>query len=367
MLHYQNPCEGRTLFIHWDRSGLHVRYRLERRLKDAGAQTASLVYEGAAISFTDTVPIGAQSVQYRLTDDSGNEQEGELLPVRQSGPPCFLTEARALGKRCQAFSIPYEAQDTFPGALLTAQVQLDTTILETVQGLSSPVKLAASVGEAAFSKLKPGSAHTLKVTLRNEFGRASSLSFPFTAVSDTTAGCTFYLLRDGVAIAKKTDPGPFFDYGAAGSHRYQVQLVDAQGGFCKSNEVTVSSRIKSALLAPLSHPEQMIPLSLQSGAPPLRQSLLTAQNRLHQFEGREYAVWEDGGQRAERFTLRALASEEEYRQISALAKEPVLYRDPYGNCMAAAIEALPAVFSAQGVELEIQLARLDESREVSYD
>ena len=361
MLHYQNPCEGKALFIRWDRSGLRARYRLERRLKDAGVQTASLVYEGAAISFTDTVPIGAQSVQYRLTDDSGNEQEGELLPVRQSGPPCFLTEARALGKRCRAFSVPYEAEDTFPGALLTAQVLLDTAILETVQGLSSPVRLAASVGEAAFSKLKPGSAHTLKITLRNEFGHAASLSFPFTAVSDTTAGCTFYLLRDGAAIAKKTEPGPFFDYGAAGSHRYQVQLVDAQGG-----EVTVSSRIKSALLAPLSHPERMLPLSLQSGAPPLRQSLLTAQNRLYQFEGREYAVWEDGGQRAERFTLRALTSEMEYRQISALAKEPVLYRDPYGNCMAAAIEALPAVFSAQGVELEIQLARLDESRDY-YD
>lgn len=368
-LNYQNPCEGRILNISWERSGLLTVYRLQRSLHAADGEKSSLIYEGRALSFTDTLPAGAQSVQYRLTGSDGSEQEGELLSVRQSEPPHFLSEGRDLGKRCRAFSVPYEAQDSFPDARLSARVSLDGSPLESIGGLSSPIHLTASVDEKTFSALRNGTAHTLKVTLSNEFGRSSSLSFSFTVSSDETAGCTFYLLRDGKAVAKKEDGSPFFDYRAAGSHRYQVRVVDEQGGFCDSNEVSVISWLETALLAPLSNPERSIALSLQSEGPPLRQSLLQPQNQLHLFEGREYAALEESGQRSQRFTLCALLGEEEYRQLLQLfsAGEPVLYRDPYGNCMPAAIDSLSSSFSSRGTELKIELTRLCEQEEVFYD
>lgn len=367
-LYYQNPCEGRRLTIRWERTGLMAVYRLRRTLTGPTGEQTAPVYEGRALSFTDSLPAGARSVQYHLSS-SGFEQAGELLAVHQSGPPRFLSEGRDLGKRCGPFSIPYEAEDTFPDARLSVQISLDDTVLERLEGLFSPVRLAAAVDEKTFSRLAVGSNHTLRVTLQNEFGHSSSLSFHFTASSDETAGCTFYLLRDGTPVAKKTDTGPFLDYRAAGSHRYQVRITDPQGGFCDSNEVTVVSRIESALLAPFSHPEQAVSLSLQSGGPPLRRSLLQPQNRLFLFEGREYAALEQSGQLSQRFTLHALVNEEDYRQLKKLADsgETVLYRDPSGNCMAAAIDMLSAAFSAQGAEIRLQLAQLCESEEVTDD
>ena len=308
-------------------------------------------------------------MQYRVSDSAGRYQEGELLPIRQSAPPRFLTAGRSLGRRYGAFSVPYEAEDPFPDARLSLQLALDGNTLETAQGLQSPLRLSAAVGESAFSALAPDSAHTLCITLTNEFSQSASLCFSFTAAADPSAGCTFYLLRDGVPIAKKADTGPFFDYGAAGSHRYRVRLVDPQGGFCDSNEVTAFSRLESAVIAPLDRPGQMIPLPLHEGSTPPRQSLMQQEGQLLHFEGRDYAVLEQGSRRGQRFTIGALADEQIYRQVLALAEEgaPILYRDPYGNCAAAAIEAMPATFSAQGVQLELQLVRLDETGEVGYD
>lgn len=366
---YQNPCEGRPLTIRWQRSGLLTAYRLQRSLDGPIDQGAETVYEGGALNFTDRLPAGATHVQYRLTDSAGREETGELLPVLRSAPPQFLTQARALGRRYQAFSVPFEAQDSFPEARLSLQVTLDGQVIESAEGLQSPLSRMASVGDAQFAALTKEAEHTLSIRLQNEFSKASTLSFTFTACSDPTQGCTFYLLRDGVAIAKQTGAAPFTDYGACGSHRYQVRIVDSQGGFCDSNEVTVDSALSCATIAPFARPEQMIPLPRQKDAPPLREGLFEQQGRLCQFEGRDYAVLEESGQRAQHFTVRALIDEGAYRQVLSLGEsgEPILYRDPYGNCMAAAVEALPAVFSAQGVQLELRLARLDETGEVAYD
>lgn len=368
-LTYQNPCEGRALAICWQRSGLLSTYRLQRSLGGPIGQDAETVYEGGALTFTDRLPAGAASVQYRLTDSAGREQTGALLPVLRSAPPQFLTQARPLGRRYQAFSVPFEAQDSFPGARLSLQVMLDGKRIESAENLPSPLSRMASVGEGEFSALKKEAAHTLAIRLQNEFSQSSTLSFSFTACSDPTAGCTFYLLRDGVAVAKQGGAAPFVDYGACGSHRYQVRIVDSQGGFCDSNEVTVESALPCAMVAPLAHPEQMIPLPRQKEAPPLRQGLFEQKGRICQFEGRDYAVLEEGGQHLQRFTARALMDAGAYRQLLALGEGggPILYRDPYGNCMAAAIEALPAIFSEQGVQLELRLIRLDETGEVAYD
>ncbi|MCI8623250.1 MAG: hypothetical protein HFG26_06245 [Provencibacterium sp.] len=364
-LDYENPCEGRELTIRWERTGLLASYRLERCLEGAGGDGRfALLYEGKALSFTDRLPAGALAVQYRLTS-GGQVQSGPRLAVRRAEPPRFQTGGRSLGKRSGAFSVPYLVEDSFPGASLSIEVKLDGTLLEAIEGLPSPVQLEATVGKETFAALAAGSAHTLSVTARNTFGLSAAVSFPFVCAADPSAGCTFYLLRDGAAVAKQTAALPFFDYGAAGSHRYRVRVVDASGGFCESNEVTVVSRIKSALLAPAAHPDRMLPLELSGGEPPIRQSKLRTDGQRYLFEGRQYAVLENGGQCSQSITLRGLLREEDYREICALfeAQEPVLYRDPYGNCMTAAIDALPAVFSEQGVELEIQLTRLCDPEE----
>lgn len=176
---------GSTLVISWtaasDSDGNLSGYILERSTD--GGSSYTQVYEGNALTYTDTITKGWSTVMYRVKAyDSYNAQSGYTTSTKRTvynntTPTITTSSAANLGTKSSGFTISYSVDDKDAGDTLTVTEKLDGTTKRTYTATRKTTNSFAVTGEY-FQKITNGS-HTMTVTVTD--GKATvTKTFTFT-------------------------------------------------------------------------------------------------------------------------------------------------------------------------------------------
>ena len=176
---------GSTLVISWtaasDSDGNLSGYILERSTD--GGSSYTQVYEGNALTYTDTITKGWSTVMYRVKAyDSYNAQSGYTTSTKRTvdnntAPTITTSSAANLGTKSSGFTISYSVDDKDAGDTLTVTEKLDGTTKRTYTATRKTTNSFAVTGEY-FQKITNGS-HTMTVTVTD--GKATvTKTFTFT-------------------------------------------------------------------------------------------------------------------------------------------------------------------------------------------
>lgn len=173
---------GGELLVSWaaasDPDGDPVSYELERK---TDAADWAQIYQGEALSFTDQITKGWQTVQYRVRAvDSGNLSSGwtesEVRTVDNNADPviaCEHPDGTDLGEKAEPFAVSYTVTDADGDPLtVTETVDGQTTRTETEAESGAAFEAAALGDPAEFQKLLNGP-HTLAITASDGKARTS--------------------------------------------------------------------------------------------------------------------------------------------------------------------------------------------------
>ena len=176
---------GSTLVISWtaasDSDGNLSGYILERSTD--GGSSYTQVYNGNALTYTDTITKGWSTVMYRVkTYDGYNAQSGYTTSTKRTvdnntAPTITTSSAANLGTKSSGFTISYSVDDKDAGDTLTVTEKLDGTTKRTYTATRKTTNSFAVTGEY-FQKITNGS-HTMTVTVTD--GKATvTKTFTFT-------------------------------------------------------------------------------------------------------------------------------------------------------------------------------------------
>ena len=176
---------GSTLVISWtaasDSDGNLSGYILERSTD--GGSSYTQVYNGNALTYTDTITKGWSTVMYRVKAyDSYNAQSGYTTSTKRTvdnntAPTITTSSAANLGTKSSGFTISYSVDDKDAGDTLTVTEKLDGTTKRTYTATRKTTNSFAVTGEY-FQKITNGS-HTMTVTVTD--GKATvTKTFTFT-------------------------------------------------------------------------------------------------------------------------------------------------------------------------------------------
>lgn len=334
------------------------------RWEASGAIT--LLYEGTETSFLETVP-HADQVEYRVTAAGGMAKSG-VVDVERGSPPVLSGEDADLGGRYSTFLFSCTVTGTFEDSRLQVEVLLDGEPFASHTG-TGDLLVEGSVGSERLETMAPGSQHVLLLRAVDDLGLVSERTLTFSVLEDLRRSSVYYLLRDGVPIAKSNELKPFFDYAALGLHRYRVRAVDRFGAFRDSNEVEVTSRVDCTILAPLEAPEKMIPILYRLDERPDLGGLFSSGNRLYKLEGREIAVDTGRDGLSSRTLTVSVETPAESAAIRALAENGGLavYRDPFENRAIVSLDTVSTAFHPMGADLSLRMTELEEGEAIPYD
>lgn len=176
---------GSTLVISWtaasDSDGNLSGYILERSTD--GGSSYTQVYNGNALTYTDTITKGWSTVMYRVKAYDGyNAQSGYTTSTKRTvdnntAPTITTSSAANLGTKSSGFTISYSVDDKDAGDTLTVTEKLDGTTKRTYTATRKTTNSFAVTGEY-FQKITNGS-HTMTVTVTD--GKATvTKTFTFT-------------------------------------------------------------------------------------------------------------------------------------------------------------------------------------------
>lgn len=325
------------------------------------------VYSGEALSFTDRIPAGTASIQYYVTTGS-SAALSEKADVLKGAPPVISGEDGDLGGRCEALIQMLTVTGAFEDSVLTVRIFVDGELSSVCTGTGS-MRVPAAADSRKFAEMEPGSRHTMRILAEDDLSYADERNLSFTVLEDLRPTSVYYLLRDGIPVAKSGEIVPFYDYAANGTHRYRIRAVDRFGGFADSDEITLTTHMTCSTLAPLDHPGQMCRLRYRYENEPGHKTRVKTGLKTYCFEGRGTAVdTGEGGSASWNLDFSA-ETREEYDAVRALAdaRVPVIYRDPFGNRAIAAIGSLPVRFREIAADFSVEMTQIDEEEAIAYD
>lgn len=155
-------------------------YRLERKVgNDAWTQ----IYQGANLSFLDSITKGWVSVQYRVKafDSDGSESGYTTGPVRNidnnSAPGITTDSPDDLGIKNEKFSITYTVTDS-ENDIVTVRESIDKVEKRSFNAVLGEAN-SFNISEEEFIQILNGP-HTLDITATDSGGKSSVLSITFT-------------------------------------------------------------------------------------------------------------------------------------------------------------------------------------------
>lgn len=175
---------GKTAVISWnagsDVDGNLAGYELERSV-NGGAY--SQIYKGAALTYTDMITYGWNTVQYRVrsydrSDAYSSYLTGALKTVINNRVPVISGSDGNLGVKTADFVQTYTVTDPDEGATVTVVEKIDGVVHRTY-----PVVLGATntfdITGVTWLKLLNGS-HTLTIAATDNFGDVATRTYTFT-------------------------------------------------------------------------------------------------------------------------------------------------------------------------------------------
>lgn len=155
-------------------------YKLERSV-NSGAYTQ--IYSGTALTYTDTIPVGTDTIQYRVKSFDATELESayntsESRTVINNTTPIIDGIDSDLGTKAAAFSTSYTITDPDTANTLTTVEKIDGIIKRTYSATSGTAN-SFDITADEWLKLLNGS-HTLAITVNDGVASAVTRTYTFT-------------------------------------------------------------------------------------------------------------------------------------------------------------------------------------------
>lgn len=186
----------------------------------------------------------------------------------------------------------------------------------------------------------------------------------------------FYILRDGVPVAKligytsqAANSYLYADYMAIGTHSYRVRLVDDDDNFTDSEELELTTTVRSTTVAPAARPQKMLTLELKVGGRPERSAALSLVTTSSYFDGRRYPAVTFSGFADHQWSFTYSASLRDYEQLEELVQtaQPIVVRGSYCKRLIGTVTALSPSYTPYSVDFTLTVSRCDYVEELPYD
>lgn len=182
--------------------------------------------------------------------------------------------------------------------------------------------------------------------------------------SKGTYNC-YYILRDGVAIAKTTQTR-YIDCFACGKHTYIIRGMLPNGFYTDSTPIIVWSVVANAVISAL-EPVEWLELSVKKGGAPTHEAERSYQKSYVHYYGKQYPVEQSTDmitmQHTFSFTLRTRA---EYAALHAMQRGTVVYKNCYGDLIVGSMGALHADYQDR-IDLTFTIMETDFKERIAYD
>lgn len=337
-------------------------YLLERKLNTD--TEFKQIYSGSNNQFTDIIPESSRTIAYRISwyvdrnitwdefDDADHDWDHldsldwrwhiydslfttagpfEVIPNRT---PVISGQDSDLGTRYRGFSVTFSVTDPDPANTIHIVARLNGAVLFNMPNAQQGATYTANITDAQIFAMADQSRHSVTITATDNKGLVATRTYTFTAVEDLVTTAVFYVLRNGVSVAKLGNVWEWTDYLEVGTHRYVVRGVDRYGNFSDSNEVTVTITLKYGTLALVSSAGNYIELIMRRNERPRIGRNYNNNYTETWYEGRAFPIYEYSGQKRNvypiSFTTLTLQEQSALFGIVSSA-QPLIYRDQYNN------------------------------------
>lgn len=378
-------------------------YELGRKLNvDSG-----FVYiaSGSAVEFLDTLPENAASAIYRVraalaADDDWSSLDGadrdwsawdtldlmwvldcsdwlvsEEHEVIANRPPVISGKYSDMGTKYRGFSLSFSVSDPDPNNTVSFVVKLDGSIITQNNNARQGATYTVTITDDQVFSWAEGSSHTIAITAADNKGASSTRTYTFVAVEDLVTTAVFYVLRDGIPVAKLSNASNYADYMAVGTHTYTIRAVDRYDNFTDSNLVTITTSIHNAVVAGVDSPSHMLDMALRLDALPERTEAYSTIQEEIMYEGRMFPVLSGSRGRARTKNISLTdVTKENHQALRALVGSIVVYRDLYGELIIGYVKARDSGFIRMplgqfetAINYTMQIVETDYQERITYD
>ena len=238
--------------------------------------------------------------------------------------------------------------------------------------------------------LQPG-VYTVRMRVWNSYNMASpwgsgsvtvpnsEITPPFAAVSvgsgyaeivgNGSSFQKFYILRDGVPIAKMQD-GIYRDYAAVGTHTYVVRGVTANDLFADSEPQTATISLPYSMAAPVSALSEWVPMIYRRNADPAMTENIQSMGQAVFVSGRALPIFEQAEYWNNTLSfVYSYRTAEEYNKMRDLLRkgETVRYRGRDGTAYWMVLTGLQTNVDYLSRDFTLSAQEVDYVEEIPYD
>lgn len=245
-------------------------------------------------------------------------------------PPIISGQDEDLGSKYRGFQILFSVTDPDQQAQIGVTVMLDGETIFSLDPIQQNVVYTIQVTDDQIFAMEDGSQHSIVITARSHL--TATRIYTFTAVEDIVSTAVFYVLRDGVPVARLTDAREWTDYTVAGTHTYVIRAVDRYDNFTDSNPVTITVDVPHPVIATIDAPENMFHFIVRRGEYPQTQKTISSMFEEVRTENAIHPRFANSKQMSETYNLSYThISTEAYNRLMELVGPKLIYRDQFGD------------------------------------
>lgn len=394
--------EGQAATIQWTAVPNATHYILERKILDDFLP----LQDDVGLTYEDRLPEGTASVEYRLmayinryasweardiAAEDWESRDNAAIPwhieesewadgtaeVTPNRPPVISGEDGHLGTKYKGFDITYIITDPDPASTVSLTVKLDGTEIERNDNVQQGVEQIIALTDNQIFAMADDSTHSITITATDNKGLVATRILTFTVAEDVISTAVFYVLRDGVPVARLGSSTSWYDYLAVGTHEYIIRGVDKYDNFVDSAPATVTITVPHPVLAAVGSPSQMHHMILRRGGEPGLSKSRTISRDSVRFEGRDREMRLGVPQYQDTINLTFThITLNELQNLYELSGKTLIYRDQYNERAFGEITALNNDYIRRhimhtkietAVDYTAQLIQEDYEEAVPYD
>lgn len=177
----------------------------------------------------------------------------------------------------------------------------------------------------------------------------------------------YYILRDGIPVAKITGLKEYADYTSIGTNEYQIMGITSDGYYTLSNVVPVSVLPQTAVIGILSDAVNWITLTYRRGNLP---EIITSSSEdvyYQYYSGRKFPVAYSSRFKSKVKTLNFTVSKQDAATIESMTGQAVVYKDYAENKIIGIVNNVETSSNVSRPDVRMEITAIDYLEDVGYD
>ena len=200
---------------------------------------------------------------------------------------------------------------------------------------------------------------TLNAQSENESAKLTwSTEHPYTG---------YYILRDGIPIAKITGSKEYADYTSIGTNEYQIMGITSDGYYTLSNVVPVSVLPQTAVIGILLNAVSWINLTYRRGNLPEIVTSSSEDVYYQYYSGRKLPVAYSSRFKTKTKTLNFTVYKHDADAIENMIGQTVIYKDYAENKIIGIVNDVETSSNASRPDVRLEITAIDYLEDVGYD